>query len=103
MQPVSCKATRLYIMTRLFISFVLSLLVNTTFGQYTICDCCSASLGYKAEREDSLFNPAIIRQNNIHELTIRTTSKKMIVKGNDTTLSVVDKEYNEYIFKFTNA
>jgi hypothetical protein len=90
-------------MTKIFISLILLLIVSTAFAQYTICDCCSASLTYKTEKEDSLFNPALIRQNNIHGLTIRTTSKKLIIKAKDTTLNIVDKEYNEYIFKFNKA
>lgn len=90
-------------MTKIFFSTLFLLFAITSVGQYTICDCCSSSLTYKNDKEDSLFNPDFIRQYGIHELTIRTTSKKMVIKGKDTTFNVVDKEYNEYIFKFNNA
>ena len=92
-----------YFMLRIFILFIVLSYSIVTVGQYNICECCSASMRFPNPKDDSLFNSKFIRQNNIHELTIHVTSNKMNIKGKDTTLTVVDKEYNELIIKFNNS
>ena len=87
-------------MLKITFTLILTTFLKVSVGQYTICDCCSASLYYKSEFEDSLFNPLVIKANKINELTIFTTSQKMIIKGKDTSYSVVDKEYKELIYRF---
>jgi hypothetical protein len=85
----------------LFTSFFL-IILKVAIGQYTICDCCSASLYYKSNIEDSVFNASLIKSNKITELTVFTTSQKMTVKAKDMTYAVVDKEYKELIFRFNS-
>ncbi len=89
-------------MLKITITLILATFIKVAVGQYTICDCCSASLYYKSEFDDSLFNPLVIKANRINELTIFTTSQKMTIKGKDTSYSVVDKEYKELIYRFNS-
>jgi hypothetical protein len=89
-------------MLKMIFSLIVTAFFKVAAGQYTICDCCSASLYYKSEFEDSLFNPLLIKNNRINELTIFTTSQKMIKTGKDTSYSIVDKEYKELIYRFNS-
>jgi hypothetical protein len=92
--------TTFYTMTKVFKSFTFLLFVSTAFGQYTICDCCTYSSFQNEETFENQFNPEIIKNNKIKELTIYTTSKQISDKPKDTTFKIVDKEYKEMILRF---
>jgi len=87
-------------MTKIFYSVLFLILTNSAWGQYTICDCCTySSLRYE-ENLDKIFNPEIIKKNNIRELTIYNTSKQASSNIKDTVFKIVDNEYREMKFTF---
>lgn len=82
---------------------VICLFTLNTFGQNAICECCTySSLQYKENFED-IFNPEIIKSNNIKELTVFITSKEILNTKKDTTYKIVNKEYREMILKFNKS
>jgi hypothetical protein len=89
-------------MTRKLLFFIFLFIYTASFGQesdYSICDCCTYSMFQFKNDYENIFNPALIKINNIKELTIYTTSKRS-KNSNDTSFKTVDKEYREMIFRF---
>lgn len=84
-------------------TYIFLLLVSLhSFAQdpdYSICDCCTYSGIRFGNDFQTVFPPAVVRENKITELTIYTTSKQK-KPPSDTSLKVVDKEYREMIFRF---
>ncbi|MGG9961189.1 hypothetical protein [Ferruginibacter sp. SUN106] len=87
-------------MRKLFYTLIFLFFANLTRAQYTICDCCTYySLQYEEDFEH-IFDPALIKKNNIKQLTIYTTSKQLPANAKDTLYKIVDKEYREMILTF---
>ncbi len=92
------------IMTKQFLFTILLFISTVSFGQdsdYTICDCCTYSMFQHKNDYDNVFIPATIKANNVRELTIYTTSKQAAT-STITSVKIVDKEYIEMIFRFTD-
>jgi hypothetical protein len=90
-------------MIKIFYSVVLLFLVNTGCAQNVICVCCTySSLEYEEDFE-RIFNPLVIKSNEIKELTVYTTSMQTTGKPGDTAFNIVDKEYKEMMFTFDTA
>jgi hypothetical protein len=87
-------------MTKLFLIPIFLVVSLTTFGQYTICDCCTYSSLQYEENFENIFSPETIKKNNITQLIIYTTSRQSSKNPKDTTYKIIDKEYTEMILKF---
>ena len=88
-------------MKKKLFTIIFIFILGISFGQdseYTICDCCTYSMFQFKNDFDKTFSPAIIKANNIKELTIYTTSKRK--ENQKDSFKVVDKEYKEMIFRF---
>lgn len=91
-------------MIKQFLFTILLFISTLSYGQdsdsdYSICDCCTYSLFQFKDDYDEVFLPAIIKANNIKELTIYTTSKQTNA-STDSAIKIIDKEYKEMKFRF---